>query len=182
MDENITVDVLFKEKELLYLVTFNPNNGDDIYEELIKDGLKVSKPLDPIRDNYKFLGWYLDDELFDFNTPITSDITLVAMWQQLFLQVIEKFDFGTVNKSGYDTTSFTFTNTEGSSHTLTKQRAQINSSTSSPHEAQGQMLVIGPISDKRWWYFICWVWFYGTLNLSKINLNLPHGIITRLLG
>lgn len=185
LDKDITVDVSFEEKKILYTVTFNPNNGDDIYEELIKDGLKVSKPLDPIRDNYKFVGWYLDDLLFDFNTPITSDIKLVAMWQQLFLQVIEKFDFGTVNKSGYDTTSFTFTNTEGSTHTLIKQRAQINSSTSSPHDTQGQMLVMGPVSDKVDGISFVEFDFSGTQNLSKIEFQFAawnNAALTRITG
>lgn len=172
LDENITVDVLFEEKEILYIVTFNPNNGDDIYEEVIVDGLKVSKPLEPTIYSYKFVGWYLDDLLFDFNTPITSDIELVASWQQLFEQVIETYDFGSSNNTGYDTTSISFTNTGGSSHTLTKQRAQINSSpTNDPHKLQGPMLVMAPVSDKGSGISFVEFDFSSIANLSKVEFQ-----------
>ena len=45
------------------------------------------------REGYKFLGWYLNDELFDFNTPVTEDITLVAKWE--VIQYIIRFNTNT---------------------------------------------------------------------------------------
>ena len=34
-------------------------------------------------DDYEFLGWYLDGEKFNFNTPITKDINLEAKWKNI---------------------------------------------------------------------------------------------------
>ena len=31
---------------------------------------------------YTFLGWYLGNDLYDFNVPVTGDITLVAKWSK----------------------------------------------------------------------------------------------------
>ena len=51
-------------------------------------GFKIAKPADPVRETtaeakYKFLGWYLGDKEWDFDTDVvTSDINLVAMWQE----------------------------------------------------------------------------------------------------
>ncbi len=33
------------------------------------------------KEHYQFLGWYQEDSLFDFNTPINNDITLTAKWE-----------------------------------------------------------------------------------------------------
>ena len=35
------------------------------------------------REGYEFAGWYLNDKLFDFNTKITSDMTLEAKWNKI---------------------------------------------------------------------------------------------------
>lgn len=43
----------------------------------------VDKIEEPKRDGYRFLGWYLDGELFDFDTKVTEDITLVAKWEKV---------------------------------------------------------------------------------------------------
>ena len=47
----------------------------------------VDKPADPTRDGWDFAGWYTKDESgkwaagpFDFDTPITNDMTLYARW------------------------------------------------------------------------------------------------------
>ena len=38
----------------------------------VKDGDKLAKPEDPVKEGYKFLGWFVGDKKFDFNTPITE--------------------------------------------------------------------------------------------------------------
>ena len=51
-------------------------------------GEYANKPVDPTRDNYRFINWYTDKEgqnEFDFSsTPITANITLYAKWEQEF--------------------------------------------------------------------------------------------------
>ena len=49
----------------------------------VVDGQPVSRPKDPIRDGYTFSGWYLDDEPYDFDTPVTGPIILVAQWVKI---------------------------------------------------------------------------------------------------
>ncbi|MGJ0845839.1 InlB B-repeat-containing protein [Tissierella praeacuta] len=76
----------FKESEKQdYKVDFNTNGGSAIAEQQKKEGEKATKPTDPIKEGYKFIGWYEDSNLtkeFDFDTPITKDITLYAKWRE----------------------------------------------------------------------------------------------------
>ena len=65
-----------------YTVTLDTNGGSEIDNILVVKGNKVDKPDDPTRTGYIFNTWYLDDSEFDFNTPITSDITLTAIWDE----------------------------------------------------------------------------------------------------
>ncbi len=52
-----------------------PNN------QSIREGARASKPgSDPTLAGFTFLGWYQGDTLFDFTTPIRSNITLTAKW------------------------------------------------------------------------------------------------------
>ncbi|MCL2287738.1 MAG: InlB B-repeat-containing protein, partial [Candidatus Bathyarchaeota archaeon] len=39
-------------------------------------------PEDPVREGYLFLGWFLGDAVFDFDTPIVDDVTLTAHWKE----------------------------------------------------------------------------------------------------
>ena len=65
-----------------YTVTFNPNNDVASWTEQVEDGETVEKPADPTREGYTFDGWYLNDEKYDFNTPVRGNITLVAKWTE----------------------------------------------------------------------------------------------------
>ncbi len=93
-------------------VTFNPNGG--VFEAgvnttvLVNNGLTLESsqlPKDPTNTGFDFAGWFLGDKEFDFNTPITDDITLVAKWD---------------TKAGYEYVTITF-NTDGGSEILTTQ-------------------------------------------------------------
>ncbi len=58
-------------------------DGNQILDtKKIEENQKVAKPEDLKKDNATFLGWYLDDEEYNFNTVVTGDITLVAKWKQ----------------------------------------------------------------------------------------------------
>lgn len=67
----------------LYTVTFDSNGGSEITSRRVGENGSVIKPTDPTREGYTFLGWYLNGEEFDFNTKITSDITLTARWEEI---------------------------------------------------------------------------------------------------
>ena len=64
-----------------YTVTFiNDNTNNKI---TVNENQTIAKPSDPIKDGYSFIGWYNGNVLFDFNTKITSNITLTAKYQKI---------------------------------------------------------------------------------------------------
>lgn len=65
-----------------FTVTFNVRIGAGIQAQEVKIGDTVTKPTDPTADGYTFLGWYVDGEEYDFNTPIEGNITITAKWQE----------------------------------------------------------------------------------------------------
>ena len=65
-----------------YTVTFNTKLGPGIKTQEVKKGDKVIKPDDPEFEGYTFIGWYLNDEEYNFDTPVNSSITLDAMWEE----------------------------------------------------------------------------------------------------
>ena len=67
-----------------YTVTFESNGGTAIEASKVVNGKTLSKPADPVKANYRFIGWYVDA---DFKTPfafdsdvVTSDMTLYARY------------------------------------------------------------------------------------------------------
>ena len=79
----VTNDIatIYEAKEF---VNFNLNGSDaQIDTQIVDKNGKATQPTDPTRNGYTFMGWYTDKECltkFDFNTPITADITLYAKW------------------------------------------------------------------------------------------------------
>lgn len=68
----------------LITVTFDYGGESGLERQGVWKGNKATKPDDPQRDHYDFGGWYTDaacTERFDFDTPINSDLTLYAKWE-----------------------------------------------------------------------------------------------------
>lgn len=42
----------------------------------------ITKPADPTKDGYTFLGWYIVDDEYNFEDLVKSDLTLVAKWEE----------------------------------------------------------------------------------------------------
>ena len=69
-----------------YTVTFNAYGGFPTPDEQhVKSGEKAVLPDDPTLKGYTFAFWYLGDDeqnatAYDFNTPVTENITLTAKW------------------------------------------------------------------------------------------------------
>lgn len=81
----LTTDITLYAKWAIrtYTVTFNANGGSDVAPQPVEYLLKASTPEIPTRAGYDFTGWYTDVELttlYNFNTPVTADITLYAQW------------------------------------------------------------------------------------------------------
>jgi hypothetical protein len=66
---------------LTHDVTFNIDGT--ITTVVVNDGDKVTRPTDPKKEADEFDDWNLGEAKFDFNTPITGDITLTAKWNKL---------------------------------------------------------------------------------------------------
>ena len=65
------------------IVTFETDGGEEVATVEVIYGDKLPIPVEPIWIGYDFDGWYTDDTYtteFDFDTIITSDITLFAKW------------------------------------------------------------------------------------------------------
>ena len=63
-----------------FTVTFDYNDGVNVTSVEVYENQMVSKIANPTRDGYTFLGWYLDNQEFDFSSKITKNITLLAKW------------------------------------------------------------------------------------------------------
>lgn len=86
---NITLEANWTEiKKNNYTVTFNSNGGSYISPQIIVDGNKVSKPTDPIKNGFNFIGWLLNGKIYDFNSAVNENMTLVASWKQKNYKVV----------------------------------------------------------------------------------------------
>jgi len=83
---NITVVAKFTKVISEYTVTFIV--GDEKTILTIKEGEKVSKPIDPVKDGYNFIGWYQEDALYTFG-EVYEDITLTAKFEEIKQEVKE---------------------------------------------------------------------------------------------
>lgn len=82
---NLILKAVWKEQEggkVTYVVNFNTDGGNSVSNQIINKDGTITKPQDPVRDGYKFLGWYSNNVLFDFSTPVTTNLELVAKWEK----------------------------------------------------------------------------------------------------
>ena len=66
-----------------YTIIYNCNGGSSIESQIVLENSAIQQPTAPTKEGYTFAGWYSDSGLtqaFDFNTPISTDITLYAKW------------------------------------------------------------------------------------------------------
>ena len=119
---NLILKAVWKEQEggkVTYVVNFNTDGGNSVSNQIINKDGTITKPQDPVRDGYKFLGWYSNNVLFDFNTPVTTNLELVAKWEK----VKDNSTTGTTTTTKNDTTSST------TKKTTTKKNDTTNTTT-----------------------------------------------------
>ena len=69
----------------------------------VKKGTKLLEPNAPTKKDHKFVGWYDDlSSRFDFQKPITADLTINAMFAPIKIEKL-KFDIEQVNYNNNDT-------------------------------------------------------------------------------
>lgn len=80
--EGRTLTLYAQWKRTAHTVSFDTNGGDSgVDAQTVTDGQTASM-VTPLRAGYTFDGWYLDGEAYDFETPVTGDITLKAAWRK----------------------------------------------------------------------------------------------------
>lgn len=85
--DNDAYEVIYKNnshwlipKTKTYTVTFDPNNGEEPQIAFVEEGGTVSGFDYPTRDGYTFDAWYVNGAAYNFETPVTGDLTLTARW------------------------------------------------------------------------------------------------------
>lgn len=65
-----------------YTVSFDANGGSYVSSIFdVKHGATVTEPAAPTFAGYTFAGWLNGETTFDFNTPVTGNLTLTAKWE-----------------------------------------------------------------------------------------------------
>ena len=62
-----------------YNVTIKTGTGS-IINDVVEHNGTINAPKTPTKEGYVFAGWYSNEEKFDFDTKITSDIVIEAKW------------------------------------------------------------------------------------------------------
>ena len=68
-----------QKKTVEYTVTFVANGEET--KQTVKTGEKATKPADPEKVGFEFIGWYVGDELYDFGN-VTNNITVIAKFEE----------------------------------------------------------------------------------------------------
>ena len=74
-----------------YLVAFDSRGGSTVGRQQVREGAMATRPADPTRTAYDFVGWYVSAEaaegagaegVYDFAAPVTGNLTLYAGWRE----------------------------------------------------------------------------------------------------
>ena len=86
-----------------HTVIFDTDGGTVIPEQKVVDGKKIVKPENPIKEGYRFTGWYCGEELWSFiGYTVTEDMTLTAKWEKVTIvgdfEIEEENNFTLIKK------------------------------------------------------------------------------------
>ena len=81
-DITLVANYNINESTEMILVMLDYQNGQETgILEIIKGG-KMTEPPTPVKQGYKFIGWFDLDSKFDFDTSLNEGITLTAKWEE----------------------------------------------------------------------------------------------------
>ncbi|KXX72001.1 InlB B-repeat-containing protein [Flammeovirga sp. SJP92] len=114
--EEFTLKATWDKVIVQHNVTFNQNNGEEAVIVAVVENEAVATPDEnPTMEGYDFMGWYHNEEEYNFSSPITAPITIDAK----FIRSVGETEVV------YQTISFDdFQNMESQKHMIVK--AQIN--------------------------------------------------------
>ena len=91
------------EKQPDFTVTFNSNGGSAVAAQEVSPGEKATEPDPPTREDFRFVGWYKDNNRWDFATNVvTENITLYAKWDITALLVKHNTTWSGTTEFEYD--------------------------------------------------------------------------------
>lgn len=70
-----------------YSVGFDSDGGTPIPSQIVEEGNTATQPADPVKAGHTFLGWELNGVMYNFNTPVNSNLLLKAAWQKIVYTV-----------------------------------------------------------------------------------------------
>ena len=96
-----------------FTVTFDSNGGSDVSSQTVAEGGKATKPADPTKaftltaglyegtppTHCTFAGWQKGGAAYDFNTPVTANITLTATWPVPSINLLTRDEANIIAKS-----------------------------------------------------------------------------------
>ncbi len=82
IDEDKILENEEKTEEQTYTIKFDSDGGNEIENQKINANDKIKEPTKPTKDGYTFVEWQLDGKKYDFNAPVTKDMTLKAVWEK----------------------------------------------------------------------------------------------------
>ena len=121
--QNDSNDESIKEEINYYTVTFDSNGGTNIDSVVVKENDVIIEPSSPEKEGYTFEYWELDGKQYDFNTKVTSEITLIAKWQEV---EEEQDDNQTTDQNNNQSSGNQTTNNQSSSNTNSNKTDVIN--------------------------------------------------------
>ena len=76
------------DETIYHTVTFHSNGGSEVTPIKVKHNTFAKEPTKPTKENYKFGGWYVDNDSFQVkylfrSTFVTSDWDLYAKWDEI---------------------------------------------------------------------------------------------------
>ena len=66
-----------------FTVSFDSDGGSAVAAQVVEYNKQVTKPSNPTKSGYKFIGWFNGTDEFDFSTPVKEEITLKAKWEEV---------------------------------------------------------------------------------------------------
>ena len=86
--KNETYIAVYKEEKNKYTVTFMDEERIYGKKEIEYNSVVTDTEKHPSKDHYIFKGWTLNDEIYNFNSPVTEDITLKSLYEKVEEPVI----------------------------------------------------------------------------------------------
>ena len=111
-------EILANEEDKSYTVTFDSTGGSNVDSQTVIDGESALAPENPTRDGYTFVEWQLNNSAYDFNSKVTSDITLTAIWKEV--------ENANENNTNNNTTNNTTTNNDSNNNTNSENTSNTN--------------------------------------------------------